>query len=374
MKTITSLHWGYSVGGVGKYASIIERVGEYSDLHIHSIVVLSSGAQVDEKTMKSLNDLDIITLKSKLDISWLWRLPALIKSRNPSLVMTHGFNGHFLMLTTRYLAGVRVPLVCSYHGVYHATSLGRNILGYFYDRLTEFYFRHCIKGAIVVAEICRDYLLSKGVASDKIEVIHNGIRILERPPHNRQALRSQWHVSDDEILLGTISRLDPVKGIDYLLTAFINICKSFPKAKLVIIGTGTLDEHLKNRVHAENLGQRVIFTGFRSDMEDCFDAIDIFVLPSLSESHSIALLEAMRAHKAIIVTDVGGNTESVRHESEALVVPAAKNIELEVAIARMLEDRTLRERLAEAAYLTFLNEFTEDITVKKTALWLSQFA
>jgi glycosyltransferase involved in cell wall biosynthesis len=82
----------------------------------------------------------------------------------------------------------------------------------------------------------------------------------------------------------------------------------------------------------------------------------------------------MRAHKAIIVTDVGGNTESVRHESEALVVPAAKNIELEVAIARMLEDRTLRERLSEAAYLTFLNEFTEDITVKKTALWLSQFA
>lgn len=373
MNMVTSLHWGFSIGGVGKYATIIDRVNEFSDLSIHSIVILSSGTQVDEATMKLLSNLDIIYLRSKFDISWLWRLPELIRSRKPALVMTHGFNGHFLMIMMRLFAGIHIPCVCSYHGEYHATTPVRKILGYFYNRLTELYIRHFVVSAVVVAEFCRDYLLSKHVAAEKIEVIHNGIRELERLPQNKLLLRAEWGLLDDDVTFGAISRLDPVKGIEYLLSAFINVSRKYPHIKLVVIGTGTLDASLKKRVCAEGIEQKVIFTGFRSDMEDCFDAIDIFMLPSLAEYHSIALLEAMRARKAIIATDVGGNTESVRHEREALVVPAASSGDLEQAMTRMLDDVSLRDRLAEAAYQRFSNEFTEDVTARHTAQWLSRF-
>ena len=73
MNRVASIHWGYSIGGVGKYASIIDKVNEFADVEMHSIVLLSPSAHVDKETMNSLSSLEVIQLKSKFDISWLWK-------------------------------------------------------------------------------------------------------------------------------------------------------------------------------------------------------------------------------------------------------------------------------------------------------------
>lgn len=373
MNRVASVHWGFSIGGVGKYASIIDRVNEFSDVEIHSVVVLSPSAHVDEDTMHSLANLEVIKLSSKFDISWLWKLRQSIKDKNVGLVLTHGFNGHFMMLVQTYLLGINKPLVCSYHGQYHATTPVRKVLGVVFNLLTEFYIRHCVKGAIAVADYCKVYLGTKRVNLSKIEVIHNGIE--NHKPNNeaKPILRDEWGISEDDILLGLASRLDPVKGIEFLLEAFINLHEKHESLKLVIIGTGTLEQQLKDKVASVGLEKFVIFTGFRSDINDCLAAMDVFVLPSLAEYHSIALLEAMRARKPIISTDVGGNTESVRDRQEALIVKPADVDELMSAISIMVEDTTLRDKLAQAASARFESNFTEEKTIKKTASWLRQF-
>ncbi len=367
---IFSLHWGFSIGGIAQYSTIIDNVDEFKTVRIHNVVVLIPGTHVDRETLSNLKSVSIIDLSSKFDLSVLSKIKEEILFINPVVIMTHGFNAHFIMLCEKLLMGVRIPTICSYHGLYHATTPVRYLFGFIYNKLTEFYIKRCVVGVAVVAEHCRKHLLNKGISAEKIRVIHNGIEDNDHmDSQKRKEVRREWGVNDDEILLGLASRLDPVKGLSYLLEAFVQVSQKHNKVKLVLIGTGTLEQELKRKVAKCNLGEKVIFTGFRSDVADCLHAIDIFMLPSLAEYHSIGLLEAMRSGKAIISTDVGGNTESVRDNEEAIVIPAANVYALENAIETMLLSPELIEKLGSQARKRFLECFTINNTIKNTAEW-----
>ena len=205
-------------------------------------------------------------------------------------------------------------------------------------------------------------------------MIHNGISDLEQNLLARARLREEWGIHSGEVLVGIASRFDPIKGIAGLVDAFGRVAGNYPQAKLVLIGAGSLDDALRAQVGSLGLSDRVIFTGFRTDIAACLEAMDVFVLPSLAESHSIGLLEAMRAAKAIIATDVGGNTESVRHEQEALIVPPADGTALAAALERLFDDPALRNRLGQKARARFLDEFTVDRMLGRTAKWLERIA
>jgi glycosyltransferase involved in cell wall biosynthesis len=123
-------------------------------------------------------------------------------------------------------------------------------------------------------------------------------------------------------------------------------------------------------VNELNLNQHVIWAGFRSDIPACLEAFDIFVLPSLAEYHSIALLEAMRASKAIVATDVGGNTESVRDQKEALIVAPANSDAIVAAVTQLMESPELGGRLAGAARERLTRNFLQSQMIQRTAEWL----
>ena len=371
--TVLALHWGFSIGGIAQYSTIIDNVDQYKPVCIHNVVVLKPGAHVDRETLSNLKSVSIIDMDSKMNFSVFSKIKKEISSINPVLVMTHGFNAHFIMSCIKLFMRVRVPAVCSYHGLYHATTPIRNIFGIVYNKFTVFYIKRYVVGVAAVADHCKKHLLSKGVPAEKIRVIHNGIEDRnEMDAQKREEIRQEWGIKDDEVLLGLASRLDPVKGLGYLLDAFVRVSQEHDKVKLVLIGTGTLEQELKNKVEKYNLGDRVVFTGFRSDVADCLHAIDIFMLPSLAEYHSIGLLEAMRSGKAIISTDVGGNTESVRNDKEAIVIPSASAQALEVAIEKMLLSPELVERLGSQARKRFLECFTINNTIKNTAEWFDK--
>jgi len=366
---VLSIHWGFSLGGVGKYATLLESVEKYAPIQMKSICITGRNWQIDGSNLDKI-DIEKITIKSRLDLSWLSKISSFITQYKPALIITHGFNGHFVVFLSNFFNKNKIPVVCSYHGLYHPTTLARRFFGIFFNGLTVFYLRHTAKGIVCVAEYSRRYLISKGIPKNKLTVIHNGIKEKSPDPRNRLALREKWGVQDNELLLGAASRLDPVKGIEFLIDALGIVQNDSPHIKLVIIGTGTLDQQLKRQIEHLELEDHVIFTGYRTDINQCLGAIDIFMLPSLAEYHSIAILEAMRAGTAIIATDVGGNTESVRDRKEALIVPPKNAFKLAEAIKTLASDTVLCQQLGENAKVRFQKEFTVDIMVKKTADWL----
>jgi glycosyltransferase involved in cell wall biosynthesis len=370
---ILSLHWGFSLGGVGKYALLIDKVSKEASLRIMSVCILNKKWPSDLSGLERLGARQIF-IRSRFDISWFLKVGKLIRSEKPDLIMSHGFNGHFVSLASTLLAGKRIPRICSYHGLYHATTKERRVFEWIINFFTEHFIRRWTLGTVAVASFSKNYLVDKKVAGHKIHVIHNGIEDERASVDARETLRREWNISSDEVLIGAASRLDPVKGLEFAVDAVAKISRTASNIRFVIIGSGRSEERLAARVKASGISDKVIFTGFRSDIVDCLAAVDIFMLPSLAEYHSIALLEAMRAGKAIIATDVGGNTESVRDGEEGLIVPPANADTLAHGLGRLIADEKLRAVLGENARRRFTTHFTVDVMVIKTAVWLQHCA
>jgi glycosyltransferase involved in cell wall biosynthesis len=359
------------MGGVGKYAQLIDKVPLYAPVQITSLCILGKHWWHDEE---GLNDISArkIYIESRLDFSWIARVAIEIDALSPDLIMTHGFNGHCVALVTRFLTQKKSRLICSYHGSYHATTPGRKIFEMVFNAFTEAYIRHVAQACVSVAAFSKKHLVEKGVSPSKVEVIYNGI-IDDQPSVTvGKRLRRDWGIGDHEIVIGAASRIDPVKGLQYLIAAFSELCKYRSNLKLVIVGSGIMEQRLNAMINGCGLSDKVIFTGFRADVPACLHIMDIFVLPSLAEYHSIALLEAMRAGKVIVATDVGGNTESVRHLQECLIVPAADAVALAGAIGRIIDDRSLANRLGKSARERFRKHFTDETMVRHTAQWFQE--
>jgi glycosyltransferase involved in cell wall biosynthesis len=163
------------------------------------------------------------------------------------------------------------------------------------------------------------------------------------------AVRSELGVPDDAPLVGTVGNLRQEKGHDHLLTAAIHVKKRLPDARFVLVGSGPEESRLIERARRLEIDSSVIFTGYREDALRISSAFDLFVLPSLSEGLSIALVEAMSLGKASVVSRTGGLIEVVRDNEHALLVSPGDPLELAEAIVRLLRDDAQRERLGNAA-------------------------
>jgi len=367
---VLSIHWGFSLGGVAKYAATIERVRGLIPLQLRSLCLLPQGRVVDQDSLAVLHA-TVLPIRTTMDFSWISRVRKVIGDEVPDCVLSHGFNGHLVSLVG-CSGNKKIRRLATYHGSYHATTAGRKFVEPIYNGFTHWYMRHKATAVLCVAQYCADFLVAQGVSAEKITVVHNGIPDFSPSPAARVSIRAEWGLAPEDVVIGVASRLDPVKGLEYLLEAFARIAPDYPSAKLVLMGDGTVRPALEAQAKAAGVHKRVVFAGMRSDVPQCLTALDIFALPSLAEYHSIGLLEAMRAGLPIVATDVGGNTESVRDGQEGLIVRSADAVGLAAALGRMLSDDTLRTQLGTAARERFNSEFTEEAMLAKTAQWLQR--
>jgi glycosyltransferase involved in cell wall biosynthesis len=236
----------------------------------------------------------------------------------------------------------------------------------------HYLFRHHASGVVCVCDHSKHFLISHGVPSEKISTVHNGLELLP-VPESQTSLRRELNIPDDSIVIGIASRIDPIKGLKYLLDAVEGMISEGVNLDVVLAGDGNSVEALKAQSVNLGIAARVHFVGFQKDMTPWLTLFDVFALPSLGEYHSIGLLEAMRAQKAIVASSVGGNTESVRNGKEALIVPPADSAALRSALQKMIDSSDLRHSLALAARHRYEEKFTVETTKKKLSKWLLEF-
>jgi glycosyltransferase involved in cell wall biosynthesis len=189
-----------------------------------------------------------------------------------------------------------------------------------------------------------------GPFADKILTIPNGVDVQKlRSGGSGRRVRADLGIPEDAPLIGSIGRLQPVKGHRYLVEAFVQVAARHPDAYLMLVGGGPEEESVSRRVEEAGLKDRVRFVGFQADTQPYLQAIDYFVLPSLSEAHSMALLEAVAVGKPVIATAVGGNRETVQTELNGLLVPPGSPEGLRDALLRLLTEPGLAERLGRGA-------------------------
>ncbi len=370
---VLNVHWGFSVGGVAKYCGTIHDLTEYAPISNDTVCVICRDWGGDFQLLEELGA-EVIYIDSRTDFSWIRRLAAYISKVNPDILMTHGFNAHFISWVSGLLTRAKPVRFSSFHGLYYPPSTARKLMAQTINTFICLYLRFIARSVVTVSEYSKHILVDKGVPEEKIAVVHNGIASGRGDPVAAQNLRESWGVTSSEKLIGAVSRFDDFKGIEYLIQAFSDIAKTNNSIKLLLVGSGPAEPRLKTMVEDLGINTRVIFTGFRDDVIDCLEAIDIYVMPTLAENHSIALLEAMRAERPVIVTDVGGNLESVTHEEQALVVPPANAQSIQEALERLLADQVLAKDLSKRAGQRFLADFTTKEMLRRTAEWFMDSA
>jgi len=177
-----------------------------------------------------------------------------------------------------------------------------------------------------------------GAIRQRIDVIPNGVDTgrFGSPSRGRRPV----------MVFGALANLHPYKGLGDLIRATAVVRQRHPRVRVLIWGEGRARPDLERAIDELDLRGHVELRGLTSDVPGALGECDAFVLPSLSEGCSNALLEAMASGLPVIASDVGGNGEIVQGDVGGLLVPAGDSAAVARAMARLIEDPALADRLA----------------------------
>ena len=199
--------------------------------------------------------------------------------------------------------------------------------------------------------VAQSTIRAVGLPPAAIEVIYRGLPEsgLEAEPHDVEAVRREFDMDRHYPVLLTVGRLVPQKGQRYLIAAMPEILRAHPRAQLLIVGMGLLEQKLREQVEALGLRSSARFLGRREDVPALMGAADMFVFPSLFEGLGVSLLEACASGLPCVASNVGPLPEVVEDGATGVLVPSQDPKSLAEAVSRLASDPDLMRRYGDAA-------------------------
>jgi len=288
---------------------------------------------------------------------YLWRL--LIREK-PSMVHTHTSKGGILGRLAAKLAGVPV-IIHTPHGHVFYGHFGPLVSKFFL--LTERLMARITDQMVALTETEKnDYVALSDFSPQKIATIHSGVDVDQymNVHVNIAEKKRELGLNSKSFVVGTVGWLLPIKGPLHLLKAMSNVWERHPETSLIFVGKGDLEKGLKEEARRMGVSEKVIFLGWRDDIPEIMQTIDIFVLPSLNEGMGRVLVEAMAAGKPVVASRVGGILDLVKEGQNGFLAEPGDEKGLAIAIENLLEDKNMRDEMGKRG-----REMAQDFSVKK---------
>jgi len=325
---VVQLVTNLGIGGAEKH--VVGLIRHYNREHIEPYVccLTERGALADDIEAMGA-PLEVLAAKGDRELVLLPRLVRYLKRVRPHVVHTHLLTPHFYGRVAGRIAQVPV-VVCTEHSLLPWKSHGQIRM----DRITS---RWADMVVAVSEAIRQERLTGERLPVEKLCTIYNFPEGESyREPQDGIEARKEFGIPADAPVVGIVARLHPVKAIDILFAALVEVRKALPAVRLLVIGDGPMRGELEKLSDTMGLADSVIFAGFRSDVPRLIWTANVGVLCSHQEGLSTALLEYMSAGKPVVATEVGGNTEVVVGGVTGLLVPAGGVQPLAVALIELL--------------------------------------
>lgn len=287
------------------------------------------------------------------------RLGRLIRSFRPDVLESFTHDANLLGMIAAGAAGVPVR-IATHHGQF--ARLGRAVKALHRWTVNSRLTTACV----CVSERARAQALAEGIRAEKITVIANGVRPVERDSLARERTRAALGVGPGETLILTVGRLVPEKAQEALIDAVGLLGDGGSDVKAMIAGEGPCRAALRERIAAQGLTDRCVLLGNRNDVGALLNAADIFVLSSRTEGMPLALMEAMSLGLPAIGSDLEGIRALVGSGGGRLV-PSGDAAELSRALTALLADPGAAAEMGRRGADRIRNEFSLDASLRKYA-------
>lgn len=276
------------------------------------------------------------------------------------LVHTHGYFADIIGIPAAKILGI--PVISTCHGF---VSIDRNLKLYnLFDRVALRF----AKKIIAVSDSIKNDLGKRGIRKTRIVTIQNAVNgssCTESSSQRRLERRHNLGLSDHDFVVGYVGRLSEEKGVQYLIKAASHLNESDVPVKILIIGEGPQRKELEDLAKKANIGNNVIFAGFQSEIEKWLSAMDIFVLPSLTEGTPMSLLEAMAYGMPVVASAVGGVPQVIDSEKNGILVPPGKPQDIKDAIRLLYLNENLRKSFSREARQKIKSKYNIEDWTKK---------
>lgn len=236
-------------------------------------------------------------------------------------------------------------------------------------------YGRAVDGVAAISAGVVDALARAGVARERITVIPSGVDCAHfRPPSagERARARAALGLGSAGLAVGAVGALEPRKGHRYLLEAMALLARegavggALAAARVFIAGAGALGDELAAEIQRCGLRGTVRMLGRVEDPRELLWALDVFVMPSLSEGLGVALLEAMACGLPAVASRVGGIADAVEDGRSGVLVRSGDAGALAEALAALLADGRRRDAMGARARARALERFSMAAMARRT--------
>jgi glycosyltransferase involved in cell wall biosynthesis len=273
--------------------------------------------------------------------------------REHRIQVVHAFDYPLICFGVPVARLARTPVVLSSQRAHRGLSPP---LYRFLQRVTDY----VVDGIVANCEAMRRHLVEdEKVAPGLIHICYNGVDT------GRFHVVPRSEAPGGRLVIGVVAMLRAEKGLDTLIEAFARVKNLHPALHLLLVGSGVMLASLQSLAQSLGVCERCSFEPATKDVTPWLGAIDIFVLPSLSEALSNALMEAMACGCAVVASRVGGNPELILDGETGLLFEKADTAGLAGRLRMLIEDEALRRRLASAGARMIREKFSIEISARR---------
>lgn len=328
-KRIVILTTGLSYGGAETQLVKLAIGLKKRDWDVHVISMTPAQSFQDLLDAHGIDLHNLNMARGVPDVRALFRFRSLIQRIRPVIIHSHMVHANIFSRVSKLIASAPLRICTS-----HSTFEGGALREWAY-RVTD---PLCHLTTQVSQAGAERYVKIKAVPKHKMLWVPNGIDVsrFSFQKEKRRELRDEMHVTDTFVWL-SIGRLTAAKDYPNLLDAFDKVRSHMQDVQLWIIGEGEDKQSLLSLIETLNLTEHVTFLGLQENIADWLSAADSFVLSSAWEGLPMVVLEAGSVGLPVVVTDVGGNKEIIRHQENGWLVPPRHSDALAEAMLTVMQ-------------------------------------
>lgn len=327
----------------------------------HQVTIIArKNSEVVERLSELAARIKELPLKGAIDIISVLEIADVIREQQIDIIHVHLGRDYWLGVLARKFVK-RGKVVATRHVLF---SLGKTYLHrQLYASVDRF---------IAVSRAVKGVLVDKNqINEERVEVIYNGVDIEEFKNEERTSLREELGITKNEFLIGVVGRLCARKNQEFVIEAANRLKDSELNLKHIIVGEDSslkkeYETRLKQLINKYSLQDRVFLIGFRKNIAEILNILDLLVIPSLEEAFGIIALEGMASGTPVVANKVGGLVEVIKDGETGILTPVNDINSLTEIIIDLLTNQEKRDRIIKRAREEVREKFSIEVMINRT--------